>query len=354
MRCEPRIAVVPASVRTAGPLITRLAAKGGIALDEAQQFVADTTGGTGADGKWSAFESVVFAPRQNIKTEYALARILAGLFLFREDYIVFSAHQVKTTTKVFRRLKRAIDRSPELGARIARVSNRIGAESIELATGQTLECVARSTNSGRGFTGSTIILDEAHELDADALAALLPMLATRPNPSVLYLLSLGNEHSSHLGGLRERALAGDPNVCWVEWSMGDDDRVDDRRVWAACNPAYPARILDGLHGEGVRGAGTGAVRPGAAREVAVAVRRAGRVGSDQRGRVGGVCAPGRGPGTGPGTRGPPGAGAAGMGVVAGRHPAVDRLAGLSSGRNRGRTPRCVLQARPGWQAVAIH
>jgi phage terminase large subunit-like protein len=234
--------VVPDRVRTAGPLITRLAAKGGIALDDAQQFVADATGGVGADGKWAAFESVVFAPRQNIKTEYALARILAGLFLFGEDYIVFSAHQVKTTTKVFRRLRRAIERGPELGARIARVSNRIGAESIELATGQVLECVARSTNSGRGFTGSTIILDEAHELDADALAALLPMLATRPNPSVLYLLSLGNEHSSHLGGLRERALAGDPNVCWVEWSMADDDQVGDRRVWAACNPAYPARI----------------------------------------------------------------------------------------------------------------
>src|SRR5690348_18487783 len=92
----------------------------------------------------------------------------------------------------------AAEQNPRLAARIARTSNRIGAESIELATGQTLECVARSTNTGRGFTGSTIILDEAHELDADALAALLPMLSTRPNPSILYLLSLGNEQSTHL------------------------------------------------------------------------------------------------------------------------------------------------------------
>jgi phage terminase large subunit-like protein len=235
--------VVPDHVRTAGPQIVRLARLGGIELDEAQAMVADAVAGVGRDGRWAAFECVIFAPRQNLKTEFLLARILAGLFLLGEGYIVYSAHQVKTTTKTFRRLKRAIERSPQLGGRIARVSNRTGAETIELSTGQVLECVARSTNSGRGFTGDTIILDEAHELDADQLAAILPMLSTRPNPQVLYALSLGNESSTHLGVMRKRALSGqDPQVCWIEWSMADDDRIDDRAVWAACNPAYPARI----------------------------------------------------------------------------------------------------------------
>jgi len=71
----------------------------------------------------------------------------------------------------------------------------------------------------------------------------LPMLSTRPNPQVLYMLSLGNEQSSHLGALRARALGGDGgDVCWIEWSMADDDAVEDRRAWARCNPAYPARI----------------------------------------------------------------------------------------------------------------
>jgi len=242
VHCEPRIAVVPPHARSAGPQITRLASMAGIQLDEAQQLVADATSGVDRDGHWSAFESVIFAPRQNLKTEFAIARILAGLYLFKEDLIVYSAHQVKTTTKTFRRLKRAIDKSPQLGARIARVSNRIGAERIELATGQAIECVARSTSSGRGFTGDLIIADEAQELDGDQLAAILPMLSTVPNPSVLYMLSLGNEQSSHVGRLRKRALDGDPGVCWVEWSMADDDDIADRRVWAACNPAYPARI----------------------------------------------------------------------------------------------------------------
>jgi phage terminase large subunit-like protein len=242
VHCEPRIAVIPDRVRSAGPQITGLARMAGIHLDDAQQLIADATSGVGADGKWAAFESVIFSPRQNVKTEYLLVRILAGLYLFREDYIVYSSHQVKTSTKTFRRLKRAIDRAPQLGARIRRVSNRIGAEQIELATGQTLECVARSVNSGRGFTGDCILLDESHDLDADQLAAMLPMLSTVPNPQVIYALSMGNEHSSHVSGLRGRALDGKPDVCWVEWSMADDDDVNDRRVWAACNPAYPSRI----------------------------------------------------------------------------------------------------------------
>jgi hypothetical protein len=240
---DPRIAIIPASVRTAGHQITRLAALGGIHLDDAQQMIASATAGVDGHGRWSAFEVVIFSPRQNIKTEYLIARILAGLCLFREELIVYSAHQARTTAKTFRRLKRAIEASPELGARITRVSNRLGAEMIELASGQVLECVARSTNTGRGFTGDTIILDEAHELDADQLAAILPMLSTRKNPQVLYALSLGNEHSTHLGQLRARALARtDPHVAWIEWSMAEGDRVDDREVWARCNPAYPARI----------------------------------------------------------------------------------------------------------------
>jgi hypothetical protein len=240
--CEPRIAVVPDQVRTAGPQIIKLAAMAGIKLDDAQQLVADATAGVGADGRWSAFECVIFAPRQNLKTEYLIARILAGLYIFREELIVFSAHRASTTTKVFKRLKRAIDRCPQLGARIARVSNRIGSESIELTTGQTVEMVARSTSSGRGFTGDTVILDESHELDSDQLAAILPMVSTRRNPQVLYALSFGNEQSSHVGALRGRALDGKPRVCWLEWSMADDDDVADRRVWARCNPAVPSRI----------------------------------------------------------------------------------------------------------------
>ena len=213
VECEPRIRIVPVCPSSAGPQITRIAAVGGIELDDAQQFLAGATGGVGADGRWAAFEVVIFAPRQNLKSEFLLARILAGLFVFGEELIVYSAHQARTTAAVFRRLKQAIKSSPQLGGRIARESNRSGAELIELGTGQRLECVARSTGSGRGFTGDCVILDEAQALDGEQLAAVLPALSTRPNPQVLYALSMGNEDSSHLGALRARALGRQDRTC---------------------------------------------------------------------------------------------------------------------------------------------
>jgi hypothetical protein len=243
VHCEPRISVVPDRVRHAGAQMTALGVMVGIRLDDEQQFLSEVVSGVDQAGRWTAFEATVMGPRQSLgKTEWMLVRILAGLFLFNEELIVYSAHRASTTTKTFRRLKRAIDQNPRLGVRIARVSNRIGSERIELTTGQAVEMVARSTSSGRGFTGDCLCLDEAHELDADQLAAILPMLATRPNPQVIYGLSMGNEQSSHLGGLRARALAGAGDVAWVEWSMADDEDPADRRVWVRCNSGYPARI----------------------------------------------------------------------------------------------------------------
>jgi hypothetical protein len=213
---------------------------GGIRLDETQAMLVDVIGGKGADGRWSAYESCVYCPRQNLKTEIAIARLLWGLFVAREENQVYSSHMVPSASKMFRRLVRAIDRNPQLGARIARKSNRRGSESVELSTGQLVECVARSADSGRGFTASTVILDEAHALDTDMLGAMLPTLSTIRDPKVIYLLSLADENSLHVAGLRSRALAGEPGVSWHEWSIGPDEDVADRMVWRRCNPAVAA------------------------------------------------------------------------------------------------------------------
>jgi hypothetical protein len=235
--CQPRIAVVPERVRTAGPQIVRIAAEAGIRLDETQAMVVDAFGGIGSDGRWSAYEVSVYCARQNQKTQLAIARLLFGLFVAREDYQVYSSHMVPSATKMFQRLARAVDQNRRLGGRIARVSNRRGSESIQLTTGQVVECVARSANSGRGFTGSTLIFDEAHGLDPEMLGAMLPMLSTVPNPQVWYLSSFADEGSLHIAGVRSRALAGQPGVAWVEWSIGPDEDLADREVWRRCNPA---------------------------------------------------------------------------------------------------------------------
>jgi hypothetical protein len=215
--------------------VARLA---GIELDDTQRFLVDVIGGVDGDGGWAGSEYGIYGPRQGGKTEVLIARMLFGLFVAREKSQVFSAHEVKTASKVFRRLKLAIDRSRALGGKIKRVSNRPGSETIELTTGQILECVARSTSSGRGFTASTVLMDEAHTVDADQMAAQLPALATIANAQIIYALSFADQGSLHLAGVRERALDGKPGVGWLEHSVADDDDVEDREVWKRCNPGY--------------------------------------------------------------------------------------------------------------------
>jgi hypothetical protein len=237
---RPRVEVVPPCVRSEGSRIVAVAAMAGIRLDETQAMVAEAIGGVGADDRWSAYEACVYCPRQNLKTELAISRLLWGLLVAREDYQMYSSCMVPSATKMHRRLLTAIDRSPRLAARIGRKSSRRGSESVELTTGQTIECVARSGNSGRGFTGSTVIFDEAHDVDADQLGAMLPTLSAVKNPQVIYLLSLADERSLHMAGVRARALVGEPGIAWLEWSMDPDDDVADRRVWQRANPAVAA------------------------------------------------------------------------------------------------------------------
>ena len=86
-----------------------------------------------------------------------------------------------------------------------------------------------------------MILDEAQDLDGEQLAAILPMLSTRRNPQVLYALSLG-QRVEHAPGGSAGAGAGPPGpACgWLEWSLAEGDRIDDREVWKRVNPAVAA------------------------------------------------------------------------------------------------------------------
>jgi len=110
-------------------------------------------------------------------------------------------------------------------------------------TGERLRFVARSTGSGRGFTGDRIILDEAYKLPEAALGALMPVLSSRPNPQIVYTSSAGHADSSVLRAIRDRAVKGDdPHLCYLEWSAEPAADPSDPHAWAQANPALGIRI----------------------------------------------------------------------------------------------------------------
>jgi len=221
-----------------------LAGMAGLLLDDWQAYVLRQSMRERERGKWAAFEVALIVSRQNGKGSFLEARELAGLFLVPdENLILHSAHEFKTTSEHFRRILSLIQSSRDLDREVARVRTQTGAESIELRNGKRLRFVARSSGSGRGFSGDLIVLDEAQRLGDDAMAALLPTLSARPNPQVVYTASAGNELSVQLGRVRKRALAGgDKSLTFFEWSAGKDDDPADPATWAVANPALGIRI----------------------------------------------------------------------------------------------------------------
>jgi phage terminase large subunit-like protein len=240
----PRLSTVPARRSSAGSEAVELAASAGLLLDPWQELVLEEALGERSDGRWSAFEVGLVVSRQNGKGSILEARELAGLFLFDEQLILHSAHEFKTAQEAFRRVLGLIQNTPDLERRVAKVRTSHGDEGVELRNGARLRFVARSTGSGRGFSGDCVILDEAYHLPADSLSALLPTLSARPNPQLWYTSSAPLVDSEVLRRLRRRGMAGESRLCFMEWSAPEDVDLDDREAWAQANPALGIRIVE--------------------------------------------------------------------------------------------------------------
>lgn len=240
---RPRVSHFPKGVSSAGIEAVELAASAGLVLDDWQQYVLTHSLAERKDGKWAAFEVGLVVPRQSGKGSVLEARELAGLFMFGEQLILHSAHEFKTAQEAFRRILFLVENTDDLRKRVARVRSSHGEEGIELKTGQRLRFVARSSNSGRGFSSDLTVLDEAYALSASAIGALLPTLSARPNPQIWYTSSAGKLDSSQLMMVRDRGRAGsDPRLAYFEWSADPLCDALDREAWAAANPALGIRI----------------------------------------------------------------------------------------------------------------
>jgi hypothetical protein len=262
----PRIAHYPHCASSSGPEFTELAASAGLVLDDWQ--ARDLTLGLGErdDGKWAAFQVTEIVPRQNGKDGIAEALGLGWLFLTGERLIGHSAHQYRTAMEAFRRLVGLIENTDDLRRKVKKVINTNGEEGIELLTGQRIRFLARNKGAGRGFSFDKMIWNEAYDLTAPQVDAVLPSLSARPNPQIWLMSSppLDVTSGEVLMRARKAALAGAAGVVYLDYGADMNlDRIgpcahgdcshqvnevgcilDDRALWARTNPAYPHRIGD--------------------------------------------------------------------------------------------------------------
>ena len=245
----PRFHVAPRAAKTYGDLAADFASDYGLTPDPWQQLVLDDWLAE-KGGRWASLTCGLSVPRQNGKNALIEVRELFGM-VGRGEKFLHTAHEVKTARKAFKRLQHFFGRErndpaakyPELNALVTEVRNVNGQEAIFLSNGGSVEIVARSKNSARGFTVDVLIMDEAQEMGEDDLEAMMPTTSSAPlgNPQWIFT---GTPPGPSANGeiftrVRSEALANAkrPNrLCWHEWS-DEGSNLDDRDVWRRVNPA---------------------------------------------------------------------------------------------------------------------
>lgn len=230
----------------------------GLHLDPWQQLCTVVTLAESGN-RWAAREVGKLIARQNGKGASDEAIALHGLFLLGLPLQLWTAHQFKTTTEAFLRIRGWIDGSDDLRRRVKRITTANGDEGIELKSGARLRFIARSKSSGRGFSPQRIFFDEAQELATAAVTAMMPSMSAQPNPQALFSGTVPGEdnNAEHWTRLRTRGRAGSSaRLSWLEWSPEGSEEgldavdLDAESSWRDANPALGYRVtLDTIQSE---------------------------------------------------------------------------------------------------------
>ena len=219
------------------------------------------------DGQWAATEAGILVARQNGKGEILLAYDLCHLFLFsRKDKkhktILHTSHEVKTNDESREKLFAVIRANSFLMKRVKNLFEGNTKQGVWLKPrkgqkrGDRLMFIARSKNSGRGFTCDVLVCDEAQELGRASLNALTYMLTTIKNRQELYVGTVPDPEVNDcevFEGLRDRGrgpLDVNLRVLWIEWSpegSNDPEIAEnlDRSLlvyWEQANPSMYERV----------------------------------------------------------------------------------------------------------------
>jgi hypothetical protein len=253
----PRVATVPKAKWTYADDAAFLATSYGLTPDPWQMLCLESFLGVRSDGRWSASRCGLAVPRQNGKN--GVVEIVELFLTVALGYkILHTAHEVKTARKAFLRLISFFENEreyPELAAMVKEIRRTNGQEAIVLTNGGSVEFIARSKGSGRGFTVDCLVLDECQELSEEAMAALRPTISSAPkgDPKIIFT---GTPPSPTMDGaywqrLRAKGLKGtDKRLAWLEWSLDGKVDLDDLANVAATNPSLGIRLnLDVIRDE---------------------------------------------------------------------------------------------------------
>ena len=225
----------------------------GLSLDVWQQRVVKTWLLEAEDGRWSSSTAGLSVPRQNGKNAALEVRELYGMTELGEKFL-HTAHEVKTARKAFLRLAGFFEnerRFPRLAGMVESIRKTNGQEAILLVNGGSIEFVARSKGSGRGYTVDTLVCDEAQHMTDEQLEALKSTTSAAPSgrSQTIYTGTppKPEETAEVFPRIRQSGSVDlQERVAWHEWSVSPDADgnvdLDDRELWYQANPALGIRL----------------------------------------------------------------------------------------------------------------
>jgi hypothetical protein len=235
--------VRPEPFLTYGPEVADLCARADFEPDAQQELGLDLIFAIRPDGSPASFAGCVICCRQNLKTGLFKQAAIGWMFVTEEPTMVWSAHEMSTTTDAQRDLENLITSKPFLSKELAPgITNGIFygslGQRIEFKTGQQILFKARTNSGGRGLARRKLILDEAFALTKAMMGAVMPVLMAQENAQVLYGSSAGKADSEVLLDVRERGRHGkSPRLFYLEWLAPKEDCAD-----AECE--HPKDALD--------------------------------------------------------------------------------------------------------------
>jgi Holliday junction resolvasome RuvABC endonuclease subunit len=217
-----------------GPEVGAVATLAGYPPDVEQQMLLDVSFALDKRGQPLVFESVVIAPRQNLKTGWLKQRALGKLFVLKRPLVVWSAHEFDTARRALLDLESLIEGSPVLRREVrltsrGRVATHGAIPEITLdKPPATLVFKTRTSGGGRGLTGDDLFVDEAFAAQADQMGAVMPIMLARPGSQIDFTSSACRPESAYLWDLVQRGRAGGgPRMLYAEWCAPPPEVVCD-------------------------------------------------------------------------------------------------------------------------------
>lgn len=259
---SPRWHTSSPSDYTLGPEVADLIAKcsddkGPYVMDPEQRLLLDDWFAyrvdlTRDEDRLAHFEAAVIAARQDMKTGALKAAAIGKIFVCEQRLVVWTAHRGVAVAEAYREIKELIESNADLAEELIGSTDQPGKEELEFTGGRRILFKVRTNDNVQSLAGDTVILDEGYMVRPEHLLALLPILAARPDPQVLWGSSAGLKHSAALRALRKRGRAGDVRLAYAEW--GAERRpcasdlcihkpgtagcaMDDRELWLQANVA---------------------------------------------------------------------------------------------------------------------